>query len=190
MPIALALAQFVPSILGLFAGPKSEAVGNKVIEIAQQITGAATPDAALAAIKADPNVALAFQKSVLDQKVQLEQIAMQREKNELDADAEGARAATERAALLEGTASDLKSIPVLGPIMLFLRGAQRPLMGYATMYLDYMVFSGAWKLEDDVQRNCFFLINMLVLAFLFGERAVKNLAPLITDMLAAKVRAK
>jgi hypothetical protein len=188
LPIALALAQFAPMLAGLFGGPKAEDVAAKVVGIAQAVTGQPTPDLALKAVQADPNLALQFQQAVLSQKVQLEQIAMQREKNQLDADAEGARSATERAALLEGTASDLKALPILGPIMLFLRGSQRIVIGFGTIYMDYMVFSAAWKLSDGVQNNAFFMINLLVLAFLFGERALKNVAPLITDMLAARAK--
>jgi hypothetical protein len=67
-----------------------------------------------------------------------------------------------------------------------LRGAQRPIIGYGTMYVDYMVFSGMWKLPDGPVTNAWFLSNALVLAFLFGERAIRNVAPLITDLLAAK----
>ena len=184
-PAILALAQLVPAIAGLIAGPKAEAVAGKVAQIAQAVTGQPTPDTALKAIQADPALALRFQEAVLAQKVELERIAAQRAKDEAQADLEGAKATTDRAAALEGTAADLKAMPILGPLMLFARGAQRPLIGYGTMYLDYQWMSGAWTLGD-MQARVAFLVNLLVLAFLFGERAVKNLAPLITDLLAAK----
>ena len=186
LPAILALAQLVPTIAGLLGGPKAEAVAGKVAQIAQAVTGQPTPDAALQAIQEDPALALRFQEAVLAQKVELERIAAQREKDDAAADLEGAKTTTERAAALEGTASDLKCIPVLGPLMLFARGAQRPLIGYGTMYMDYMWLSGAWKL-DDMQSRVAFLVNLLVLAFLFGERAVKNLAPLIADLMASKL---
>jgi hypothetical protein len=93
---------------------------------------------------------------------------------------------TDRIATLEGTASDLKSLPVVGPIMLFIRGAQRPVWGFAVMWMDYNVFSSAWKLTDPVLNNAFWLINLLVLGFLFGERAVANVMPFITEMFKAK----
>ena len=80
---------------------------------------------------------------------------------------------------LEGTASDLKQIRVLGPIILFLRGCQRPAFGVFTLVMDYQVFTNNWKLpENSIQESAFFAINLLVLGFLFGERAVKNLLPL------------
>jgi len=80
---------------------------------------------------------------------------------------------------LEGSAADLTKIPILGNIVIFLRGAQRPVWGFITIILDYMIFSGAWTLpEGSTLENCFFAINILVLGFLFGERAVKNVLPL------------
>ena len=86
---------------------------------------------------------------------------------------------------LEGTASDLKTIPIIGPIIIFMRGLQRPVWGFATLYLDFMWFSDAWKFSDDEQKGtAMILINLLVLGFLFGERAIKNLEPLITKLLA------
>jgi hypothetical protein len=126
IPIAIQLAaQFAPDLIAHLMGPNAGAVAEKVVGIAQQVTGQAQPDAALAAVKADPNVALAYQKAVLDQKVQLEQIAAQRAKDDADADNKADELLTDRMAKLEGTASDLKGVPILGPAMLFLRGSQR-----------------------------------------------------------------
>ena len=93
---------------------------------------------------------------------------------------------TSRIAQLEGTAADLKTIPVLGPIMLFLRGAQRPVWGFGTLWLDFQVFSGAWSLDNAIQNNTFWIINFLVLGFLFGERALMNVMPLFTELMKAK----
>ena len=88
---------------------------------------------------------------------------------------------------LEGTAADLKTIPIVGHIVIFLRGLQRPLWGFGVLYLDYMVFAGEWRiLENSRQDFCFLVINFLVLGFLFGERAMQNVAPLIERLLAAK----
>ncbi len=85
---------------------------------------------------------------------------------------------------MEGTAKDLKAIPFIGPVVIFLRGLQRPLWGFGTMVMDYFVFSGLWKVEDGTQASAaFLLINFLVLGFLFGERAIKNVAPLIERLL-------
>lgn len=118
--------------------------------------------------------------------IQLMQIESQRIEAANKAIAESEQAINDRIAIYEGTASDLKSIPILGPMMLFLRGAQRPIIGYGTIYLDWQVFSGLWPLTERTIISAFWVINLLVLGFLFGERAVQNLAPLITDFMKAK----
>lgn len=86
IPIAMALAQFAPMIAGWLGGSKAEDVAAKVVGIAQTVTGQSAPDAALAAIQADPNLSMQFQKAVLDQQVQLAQIASDEAKAELAAD--------------------------------------------------------------------------------------------------------
>lgn len=88
---------------------------------------------------------------------------------------------------LEGSASDLKTIPVIGHILIFLRGAQRPVWGFATLYLDFKVLSGGWNISEQVRLQALMLaINLLVLGFLFGERAIKNVAPLIKEFFGRK----
>lgn len=77
IPIAMALAQFAPMIAGWLGGSKAEDVASKVVGIAQTVTGQSAPDAALAALQADPNLSLQFQKAVLDQQAQLAQTAAQ-----------------------------------------------------------------------------------------------------------------
>lgn len=85
---------------------------------------------------------------------------------------------------MEGTASDLKTIPFIGPVIIFARGMQRPVWGFATLYLDYKTFAGDWIIVEGTKQDmAFFVINLLVLGFLFGERAVKNLGPLIERMI-------
>lgn len=86
IPIAMALAQFAPMIAGWLGGSKAEDVATKVVGVAQAVTGQSAPDAALAAIQADPNLALQFQKAVLEQQGQLAQIAADITKAELTAD--------------------------------------------------------------------------------------------------------
>lgn len=81
---------------------------------------------------------------------------------------------TVRIAKLEGTAADLKGMPILGPIMLFLRGAVRPLFGSAMLVWDWQVLSGHWQVPD---AELFRVLNILVLGFYFGERALKNVLP-------------
>jgi len=96
----------------------------------------------------------------------------------------------ERIKSMEGTANDLKSIPIIGHIVIFLRGCQRPVWGYATLYIDFMVFSGAWNDLSDTQESALWVINLLVLGFLFGERAVKNVSPIIERLIKTKLGSK
>lgn len=94
---------------------------------------------------------------------------------------------TNRIAQLEGTASDLKGVPFIGPLVLFLRGLQRPLWGYATLFMDYMWFS-EWTTLTSKQESALMAVNILVLGFLFGERAIKNVMPLVTKLFEAKAK--
>lgn len=88
---------------------------------------------------------------------------------------------------MEGTASDLKTIPILGSIIIFIRGAQRPVWGCFTLYADYMVFSKAWNLSAEPElKSMLMAINVLVLGFLFGERAVKNILPFLREFMGKK----
>ncbi|MPW17864.1 hypothetical protein GCT13_13190 [Paraburkholderia sp. CNPSo 3157] len=82
----MALAQFAPMIAGWLGGSKAEDVASKVVGIAQTVTGQSAPDAALAAIQADPNLSMQFQKAVLDNQAQLAQISADVTKAELAAD--------------------------------------------------------------------------------------------------------
>lgn len=86
---------------------------------------------------------------------------------------------------LEGTASDLKTIPVLGPIVIFSRGMFRPMFAYFTAYLDLVWFTTATGWSEQ-QNTAMIVINIIVLTFFFGERAVKNLAPLIAQVFGGK----
>lgn len=90
LTIALALAQLAghlaPTIAGWLGGPKAEDVATKVVDTAKAITGQSTGDAALAAIQADPNLAMQFQKAMIDSQVQLAQISADVTKAELAAD--------------------------------------------------------------------------------------------------------
>jgi hypothetical protein len=96
---------------------------------------------------------------------------------------EAAKQLDKRISDQEGTASDLKTIPVLGHAIIFLRGVQRPAWGFATLLMDYKWFFGSGTFSDQ-QQTAMIVINLLVLGFLFGERTVKNLEPLIIKVFA------
>lgn len=115
--------------------------------------------------------------------IKLQEIAAQKEiqANRLMLEAE--HALTQRITQLEGSAQDLRAIPIVGPLVIFLRGLQRPLWGYAVLYIDVMWFSGKWQLAEQ-QESAMWIINLLVLGFLFGERAVQNIAPLISELIS------
>lgn len=75
LPIALALAQFVPMLAGLLGGSKAEAVAGKVVDIAKAVTGTKSGEDALGALKANPDLVLKFQEAVLAQQLELERLA-------------------------------------------------------------------------------------------------------------------
>lgn len=91
---------------------------------------------------------------------------------------EASTALDKRISEQEGTAKDLKTIPILGTVIIFLRGVQRPAWGFATMYMDNKWFFGTSTFTEQ-QQTAMIIINVLVLGFLFGERTIKNLEPLI-----------
>jgi hypothetical protein len=100
----------------------------------------------------------------------------------------------ERTVALEGTAIDVKSVWLIGPFILLLRGMQRPVWGFATMWMDFRVMSGSWDVmlwqKNDGGNNfitpegfILIIINFLVLAFLFGERALVNILPVLNPII-------
>lgn len=67
IPIALSLAgEFAPAIIKYFTNSDTAAaVAGQVVDIAKTVTGTDTPDAAMAALRADPTLALQFQTAVM-----------------------------------------------------------------------------------------------------------------------------
>jgi hypothetical protein len=75
--IALALAQFAPSILRFFgAGEKPAAVAEKVVQIAQAVTGKGTPEEALTAMRESAKLAQDFNLAVLAADTKLEELCL------------------------------------------------------------------------------------------------------------------
>lgn len=72
--IALALAgQFAPDIIRYFTNSDTAgSVAGKVIDIAKTVTGKGTPDEAMAAMKADPALAIQFKTAVMANDTDLE----------------------------------------------------------------------------------------------------------------------
>ena len=115
----------------------------------------------------------------------MERIEMEKRQQANEALLGAEREVTERIAQLEGTAKDLKSMPVIGRIVLFARGCQRPVWGFFTLWLDYKWFS-EWSLSQQ-QQSALIAINILVLGFLFGERAAKNVMPYVIKAIQKRV---
>lgn len=86
LPIAMMLAQFAPMIAGWLGGSNAEKVATQVVGIAKTVTGQSSPEAAVAALQADPNLAYQYQKAVLDQQAQLAEIAKEVTIAEITAD--------------------------------------------------------------------------------------------------------
>jgi hypothetical protein len=162
-------------ILDVVTGGTSGAVSGIAGGIMDVVTKYFPPDMTP---EAKANLQLALDNFQLQKELQTQAAIAQAEK-EVD----------DRIAMYEGSASDLKTIPYLGALMLFLRGSQRPVWGFVVMYLDYGVFSGMWKLGDPIVSNAFWILNFLVLGFLFGERAVMNVMPFVTNMIQVKNQA-
>lgn len=75
--IAMGLAQFVPQLVKWISGSdKAEAVATKAIDIARQVTGAETGDAALRALQASPDLVVQYRKAVLDQELEFQRLAV------------------------------------------------------------------------------------------------------------------
>lgn len=58
---ALEIAKLAaPKIIGHIAGDKAEEVAERVVDLAQSVTGTSTPEAALSKLQADPNLVMQF----------------------------------------------------------------------------------------------------------------------------------
>ncbi len=80
--IAMGLAQFVPQLTKWITGSdKAEAVAQKAIDIAKNVTGASTGDEAVAALKADPALVLQYRQAVLAQELEFGKLAVQNAAN-------------------------------------------------------------------------------------------------------------
>lgn len=74
---AMALAQFAPSIMRFFGvGEKPAAVAEQVIDIAQTVTGAKSPEEALNALRGNAELAQQFNLAVLAADSELEKVVL------------------------------------------------------------------------------------------------------------------
>ncbi len=184
--IAMGLAKVVPSIIGLFKGQGAQKRAEQIVGIAKQVTGLDDPQAAVAAVSKDPGLLVRFKCKVMDHLAQMRaaDLKEQQEHNRYVAE-------------MEGTAKELLAVPVLGRLMLFLRGSQRVIWGFGALLMTFMVLSGSWTflqtvlsptgevvtVSDPQKMFLFICIDLLVLATLFGERALRNILPIVLDKL-------
>lgn len=123
---------------------------------------------------ATPEQKLAMERAMNEKQIQTMQIINQTEVE-----------FNQRIKDMEGTASDLLRIPVAGPIMIFLRGCQRPFWSFATMYMDFLWLFSEKQLSSTQEKTLLF-VNVIVLIFLFGERAIKNALPVVNAFFKSK----
>ena len=100
-------------------------------------------------------------------------------------DMERERMFNERTIAMEGTAKDLQAVPYVGAIIILLRGAFRPLFAYLVAYFDWLWFKAGMNF-DEQQGALLLALNVIVMIFYFGERAAKNIIPVIAELFAAK----
>ena len=74
MPIVMGLSQIAPIIARWLGGENAGQVADKVVGIAQAVTGASTPEEALAKIQADAKLAADFQLAIMANETELERM--------------------------------------------------------------------------------------------------------------------
>lgn len=122
---------------------------------------------------------MAMQDAIHNFELESQRIDLERDQLDSKREAEWNR----RTEALEGTANDLKGIKFFGPLVIFMRGAFRPLFTYLVAYFDIMWFSGKWEKPEP---DFLLVINLVVLVFWFGERALKNLMPVFGRFIQTK----
>ncbi|SIT64884.1 MULTISPECIES: hypothetical protein [Burkholderiaceae] len=92
LPIVFALAQFAPQIAQWIGSSRAEQVAQKVVNIAQAVTGTSTPEQALSAIQIAPELAYRFQEPIVESQVERQRIAVELEKSHIPVNIETAKA--------------------------------------------------------------------------------------------------
>lgn len=155
---------FIGSVLGTISGSLPDLLGRAIDKV--------LPEKITPQEKAQ--IQLELERAAHQHELQVMQAA-----NEADAEF------NRRLRDMEGTAGDLRAVPIVGPLLILLRGAIRPAFGLAVLVWDWKVLSGAWNPPD---QELFLAINLLVLGFHFGERAMRNVAPLLQTRVAGGKR--
>lgn len=158
-----------------------DGIGSKILNI---LTGGTTEKALDLIDKrvADKDLAttLKHELSVLIQ-TQAAEAARRADENDLEKE----RMFNERTKEMEGTAKDLQALPIVGSIVLFLRGAFRPVFAYFTMWLYWLYFTRVMEWTER-QEALLYATGIIVLIFYFGERAAQNVLPVLAKVFIAK----
>lgn len=83
----------------------------------------------------------------------------------------------------EGAAKDYANLPIVGPLILLMRGVIRPGFTILVAYLDWLYFTSPAVSFTDEQGALLKAVNLIILMFWFGERAITNTG--IVDKLMA-----
>lgn len=73
LPIALGLTKLIPSIAGLLKGSDAEAQAQKVLDIAQTVTGTTEPQLAVKALHSDPNMLVQYKEALMNHALAMRQ---------------------------------------------------------------------------------------------------------------------
>ena len=74
----------------------------------------------------------------------------------------------------EGSAKDYANIPLIGPLMMLIRGVVRPAFTYGTFYFDWLYFTNVAVDWSPERAKLLAIINVIVLCFWFGEKILVN----------------
>lgn len=97
IPIALALAPFVPDIIRWVTGSNdAEKIAEQVVDIAKSVTGTSDPNAAKEAIINDPNLAMQFQMAVMENRSELQKSYIEDQRNQREVELENLKSARAR----------------------------------------------------------------------------------------------
>jgi len=88
----LPLATVVPEVIRLFGGDKAGDVAEKVVGVAQAISGQNDPEQAVNAIIADPGLQLQFQQALIAERVEYARMEVEDRKSARDRDVAFVRA--------------------------------------------------------------------------------------------------
>lgn len=79
-PLIPALISIVPSLLEIFGTKKQAEVAEKVMDIAKAVTGEKDPEIAVKALARSPELALVFEKAVMDNRLEFKKLDIEEQK--------------------------------------------------------------------------------------------------------------